>query len=273
MPTPTHAVVSIAALDLRPSPDHRAELASQLLLGEVVRLPGTRPRAGWRRVRGEHDGYEGWARDWGLVPVTAARARRWHRAATASIAAPLVVAGARPGGGIAVGPLFFGSRVIPGRRRDGHRAVELPDGRRGWVPEPALRSDGEAPPTVTDRITSLLGAPYLWGGRTPAGIDCSAFVQLVLAEQGVVLPRDARDQYDACRPLRAGEPPRPGDLAFFAAPRLPVGHVGIALGDGWWAHCRGMVRIARMQEGDPLHEPDLAAQFVGWARPRAGRRA
>ncbi len=268
---PTHGVVSLPALDLRLCPDHRSELASQLLMGETVRLLSRADRAGWRHVRNLGDGDEGWVRTWGLVPASAARARRWARAARAVVAVPLATVSARPGSGIAVGPLFFGGRVIPGVRRGAARAVELPDGRRGWVADGALRLRGERAPGLMQRVTTLLGVPYLWGGRTPAGLDCSAFVQLVLAEQGTNLPRDAVEQLAASRRLRKAERPREGDLAFFAAPGQPVGHVGLALGDRFFAHSRGMVRIASLDPDNPLCDNDLLPQFLGWYRPRAGR--
>src|SRR5439155_16167958 len=73
----SHAVVTLAALDLRRRPDHRSELRSQLLLGEVVRvLERSRDRQWWR-VRNQSDGYAGWVRTWGLVPCSRARAQRW----------------------------------------------------------------------------------------------------------------------------------------------------------------------------------------------------
>ena len=70
-PAPTHGVVCSAALDLRTTPEHRAELGSQLLLGEVVRVTG-RARKGWVPVENVADGYRGWVREWGLVRATAA---------------------------------------------------------------------------------------------------------------------------------------------------------------------------------------------------------
>jgi len=268
----THAVVSLPALDLRPRPDHRAELGSQLLLGETVRLLDARPRAGWRHVRNAADGYEGWVRDWGLVSAAGARVRRWERAARARVVAPWALVTARPDAGVAVGPLFFASRVIAGRARLGRREVELPDGRRGWVAAAALAGVADPPPSIVERVGSLLGTPYLWGGRTSAGLDCSAFVQLVLAEQGVAMPRDASDQYVACEPLRAAETALEGDLAFFAAPRRPAGHVGLALGDGYFVHSRGTVRIASVNPDNALCDKDLLPQLLGWYRPRKGRR-
>ena len=264
--TGARAVVCLPALDLRPRPDHRAELGSQLLMGEVVE-PGRRP-AGWRHVTNLADGYSGWVREWGLVEGTARRVAGWSRAATARITAPLARVLARPGGEVAVGPAFLGARVIPGRTRGGWLAVELPDARRGWVERAAVALPGDPPPTLEQRILGLLGVPYLWGGRTPAGYDCSAFVQQLLLEQGVALPRDAADQHRAARPLRAGMQPMPGDLAFFAVAGGRVAHVGVHLAGALFAHARGRVSLASLDPSNPLCDKDLIPQFVGWRRPR-----
>lgn len=263
--TSPFAVVCLAALDLRVRPDHRAELGSQLLLGEVVRLGAA--RRGWRRVTNLADGYSGWVRDWGLVPATARRAAGWRARATARVVAPIALLRARRGSGIGVSPLFLGSKAIPGRPARGWVPLELPDARRGWVERSAVALPGEAPPPLVDRITSLLGVPYLWGGRTPAGFDCSAFVQQVLLEQGIALPRDASQQRAACRRLQAWEAPAPGDLAFFAERSGRVGHVGIALAGGTFVHARGRVCLASLDPGSRLYDSDLRPQMTGWFRP------
>lgn len=265
------AVVSLPALDLRAEPSHRAELGSQLLLGETVRVLSRTERDGWLRVRATGDGYSGWVRTWGLVRAGVARVARWRAKARGCIAVPMAGTSARPEGGVAVAPLFLGARVIAGPARRGRRPVELPDGRRGWVDAGAVRPEGAAVPALLERVTSLLGAPYLWGGRTVAGIDCSAFVQLVLAEQGVPLPRDACDQFAACVGLAAGDRPVEGDLAFFARPGERASHVGIALGGAWFAHSRGSVRIASLDSDNELWDKELSAQFLGWRRPGARR--
>ncbi len=268
--TPPLGVVCLPALDLRVRPDHRAEMGSQLLLGETVRLGAARD--GWRRVTGLADEYGGWARAWGIVDATRTRAAAWRRRATARIVAPLAVLRGRPAGGIGVGPIFFGSRAIPGKISRGWVRLELPDARFGWIERAALALPGDARPTVTDRVTSLLGAPYLWGGRTPAGYDCSAFVQQVLLEQGIPLPRDAAEQHRACRPLRGSESPRPGDLVFFEDRPGRVAHVGLSLAGGVFAHARGRVVLGSLEPGNDLYDSELALQAIGWYRPRPGRR-
>ncbi len=272
MRRPDHAVCSLAALDVRRRPDHRAELTSQLLLGEVVRILA-RGRCGlWWRVESLTDGYRGWARSWGLVPASRARALGWARKARTRVSAPLALATARPGGGALVSPLFLNSRLIAGPRRGRHRRVELPDGRRGWVEATALAGPAAAVPLLA-RVLSLMGVPYLWGGRTPAGFDCSGFTQQVLAERGIRLPRDAARQRSVSARLRRGERPRPGDLVFFAGPRGTGRHVGIGLGGGYFAHCRGYVRISSLDQNNQLCDKDLLPQFKGWGRPpKAGGR-
>ncbi len=261
---PAQAVVCLPVLDLRREPAHAAELGSQLLLGETVHMRGQARDTGWVRVRNDADGYEGWVRTWGLVPASAARAARWRRLARGRVTAPMALVRSGRGSGAGVSPVFFGNRLIAGSPSGGWSAVELPDGRRGFLAASAL--GGSRPPKLEARVASLLGAPYLWGGRSPAGYDCSAFVQQVLLEQGLSLPRDAREQCRGSRRLERAE--RPGDLAFFRRPGEPASHVGIALGGGYFAHCRGRVAIASLEPGNPLFDNDLKPQFMGWYRPK-----
>ena len=258
----THGVVTLPLLDVRLEPAHAAELGSQLLLGETVAILGGSRAGGWLRVRNDADGYAGWVKAWGIVPATRARASRWRRLARAKIGAPMAQVSARRGGGAGISPVFFGGRLIASRPVRGWCAVELPDGRRGHLPAAALAGQ----PTLEARIASLLGSAYLWGGRSPAGYDCSAFVQQVLLEQGIRLPRDAKDQCKGSR--RLSGPERPGDLAFFQRPGEPAGHVGIALGEGYFAHCRGRVMVGSVDSDNPLYDKDLRPQFMGWFRPR-----
>src|SRR5262249_47625557 len=133
-----HGVVALPVLDVRPEPAHTAELASQLLLGETVAL-GSRSRdGGWVRVRNAADGYAGWVRTWGVVEASRARVANWRRRARGRIGLPMGLVLSAPRSGAAVSPVFFGGRLIAARPRLGWVAVELPDGRRGFLPVNAL---------------------------------------------------------------------------------------------------------------------------------------
>ncbi len=253
-------VVSIASLDVRRKPEHRAEMTSQLLLGEIVRL-GRRAGSGWVSIENERDGYSGWVRDWGIVPCSRARAARWAGLARHRVREAVAHATAERTGGAVVSPLFWNSVVIAERRQGGRSRVELPDGRRGWIASGVLAEHSARPPFLLDRVLSLMGVPYLWGGRTPAGFDCSGLVQQVLWEQGLRVPRDAAEQLRASTPLRDWREAGPGDLAFFGVPGERVSHVGLMLGDGLYLHARGMVRLASLHRYNPLCDNQLLRQF------------
>jgi cell wall-associated NlpC family hydrolase len=93
---------------------------------------------------------------------------------------------------------------------------------------------------------SQLDTPYLWGGDSPAGFDCSGLVQWAYARAGVALPRVAQDQYDAGPTLARAAALVPGDLLFFGTGPRSVTHVGIYLGDGRFVdapHTGAVVRV------------------------------
>jgi len=265
-------IVTLAAADLRREPRHDSELLSQLLLGETVRIGASRDRGQWLRVRGEEDGYAGWMRAWSLVRVGAAAVARWRARARWRVTAPIGALREVEGAGDPLMPVFLGSRLerLGGSPR--RALIRLPGGRRAVLTGSALAPVARLSIGLRERVRSLMGVPYLWGGRTPAGFDCSGFTQVTLDEQGISLPRDARLQFRATRPLGRLEPVREGDLVFFGRVGEPVSHVGIMLDRCSFVHCRGWVRMASLDPENALCEKELLPQMRGVRRAGIDRR-
>jgi gamma-D-glutamyl-L-lysine dipeptidyl-peptidase len=98
-----------------------------------------------------------------------------------------------------------------------------------------------------------LNAPYMWGGKSPFGIDCSGFVQMVFKISGYQLPRDAAQQVKAGKPVKNAGESKAGDLAFFANKENKIVHTGIVLEEEKIIHASGQVRIDYLNEEGILH--------------------
>jgi gamma-D-glutamyl-L-lysine dipeptidyl-peptidase len=121
-----------------------------------------------------------------------------------------------------------------------------------WADAADLAPAPTRPPAAEDVLRVALrfaGAPYLWGGLSPYGIDCSGLVHLAHRRLGAVVPRDAADQADASRPVEPAEA-APGDLCFFrdpGDPEAPIDHVGLVHRPGRLLHASGAAGQVRRE--------------------------
>ena len=257
------AWVAASVAEVRREPRHTAEQITQVVQGEIV-IPLLH-EDGWLLGR-LADGYVGWIRDWHVVFTVPDAVTAYQQRTNARVAAACLRVRAAPRRDAdAVTDTILGTTVCVHQTSRGWADVELPAGRRGWVPEAALR-EGTAPwPLTLDSLFAMLrgflGVPYLWGGRSPKGFDCSGLVQFVYGLHGVALPRDSDEQAGAGA---AADLPKPGDLVFFGRDR--VTHVGIAIEDQAFLHARGHVRCNSLVEGTALHDAELRALWCGTRR-------
>jgi cell wall-associated NlpC family hydrolase len=119
---------------------------------------------------------------------------------------------------------------------------------------------------LTRSALRFLGTPYVFGGTTPEGFDCSAYVQHVFAMVGISLPRTADAQYDFGKPAVGG--PRPGDLVFFQTYTYGPSHVGIYLGNGEFVHASSSHGVMVSK----LSESYWASRYLGAKRLIAAKR-
>ncbi|WP_324718940.1 C40 family peptidase [Salinimicrobium sp. HB62] len=222
-----YAICNMGVVPLRAEPAHTAEMVSQLLYGESYKI--LEARAKWSRIRTSFDALEAWVENNQIFKISESEYEnlQMSQSVLAADLMEFVTAGEQ------LIPIPLGSEIqgvaLLAHKHSGTTA-------RGNQPKEKL----------IETAFLYLNAPYMWGGKTPMGIDASGFTQMVYKLNGYKLARNAAEQARQGESLSFIEESEPGDLAFFDGPDGVINHVGIMMRDNYILHADGKVRLDRI---------------------------
>ncbi|MCS3557048.1 MULTISPECIES: C40 family peptidase [unclassified Sphingobacterium] len=231
-------ICNLTIVPLRAEESHRSEMISQLLFGEAFEI--LTKSKDWTKVRTEMDSYVGWIQNGQFLAITDDQYEEYQSLSKVKIGFD--------GGHLINNDLCI--QLLHGTivRRDfpyigvDHlvelNAIELHFEQEDFIEQVAILAK------------QYWDVPYLWGGRSKFGIDCSGFSQLIYQSFGISLPRDAYQQVELGQTVDFLSEIQVGDLAFFDNEEGRINHVGIMLDSETIIHASSRVRIDRMdQEG------------------------
>ena len=276
-----YAVVNNSVANIRSAPRHSAELATQAILGtglKVLKIEGD-----FYRVQ-TPDQYISWVDHGGVQLMTQEEYDSWS---TAPKMIYLKTSGhvyaSKDNELETQGDLVLGSLLKLTGKDEKYFEVAYPDGRIGYV----RRDEAEvyldwldelnpSPDRLELYARSLLGSPYLWGGTSSKGMDCSGFTKTAFRMNGLIIPRDASQQIMAGKdfdPELSFESLTKGDLMFFGkkatdSTRQRVTHVAIWLGNdrGEFIHSSGRVKIGSIDSNAPNYDEFNTGRYLGSRR-------
>lgn len=270
----TWGVVYNSVGSLRAEPRHAAEMVTQVLLGMPVKI--YEQKGEWSMIE-TPDGYVGWVSG-SVQPLTDSQRRNYLQQpkviittlCARSYSLPYQIS--QP-----VTDLVAGNMLELIMDDGAYYRVRYPDGRKAYV----MKSDAKELPdwlreirptgeSIVQTATQLLGIPYLWGGTSVKGLDCSGFTKHVYFMHGIILARDASQQVRYGRLVDdTGDltDAFPGDLLFFGTKTSEergekVVHVGIYLGKRRFIHASDYVRINSFDPADPLYDEFNANRYL-----------
>jgi hypothetical protein len=237
-----YGICNLAVVPLRAEPNDRSEQVSQVLFGEAFEITEWTER--WVKIITDNDKYIGWI---GRLQF----AMLGHMAYQSLKEAP--------------SPLTYRAVTQAWKIAD-NSVVYLPAGsslsflegttcKIGYDKFEIIGEIGQKEDIATT-AKSFLNAPYLWGGRTHFGIDCSGFTQVVFNLNKIKIKRDASEQAEQGKKIENLKDARLGDLAFFDNPEGRITHVGILLNNEYIIHASGKVKID-MIDTDGIYSVEL----------------
>ncbi len=250
-------VVNTSVANVYAEPTFASEVVTQAILGETPKVLDQRGK--WFQLE-QWDGYRGWVYHFCL----AKNPHFLDQGEWMSVNTPTTPIREAPSD--AAPPLrdaVFGARLPLLGHSEPWLQVALPDGQSGWLQNEPLALTGTRRDQVVQIAMRFLGVPYMWGGKTPKGFDCSGFVQTCFKAVGVDLPRDTHLQSEfGDLPAVTLKDARPGDLLFFSEQGQRVTHVAISLGGGDIIHAAGWVRVESLDEAGSDYNRPLRSSFT-----------
>lgn len=257
-----YAIVNLSVCNIRSKPDHPAELSTQALMGTPVKV--YKEQNGWYLIQTPDD-YLGWVDDDGISLKNAVEMNEWINSEKIIYKNFFGFVYADEKIEKIISDAVAGNIFQKLNETKNYFEVKLPDGRLGfikkeeaenftdWFNQLSFNSE-----SILEWGKKMIGFPYLWGGTSIKGIDCSGFVKTIHFMNGLILPRDANQQA-----LIGEEIPfdsefsklKPGDLIFFGRKGNEVRperitHVAIYLGNKKFLHSSGRVRMDSFDKGD-----------------------
>lgn len=273
-------LISVSVTDMKKAPDYQSETVSQATMGTPVEVTGK--DGYWYSVM-TPEGYKGWITEMNVALLAEEEMEEWKHSERLIVKDYFTVVTALPEkNSTVVSDCVMGNILGAGTARPvaGFTPVVLPDGREGFVPSASVvplrtwmesvhNPEGE---DIVATASLFLGFPYLWGGLSPKGLDCSGLVKLSYFLNGIIVLRDASQQIGTGKSQdfsRITDSLQPGDLVFFGRGATDsrgrsVSHVGIYAGDGMMIHSSLRVRINSLLPG--REDSYTSKQIVGATR-------
>jgi gamma-D-glutamyl-L-lysine dipeptidyl-peptidase len=250
-----NAICVLSVVPVRSEPSDKAEMVTQLLFGEQVQI--LEEDKSWRKVRLLYDDYTGWVDFKQIRHIEEEEVKKFSEFPPLSYDLVQIAIN-----GTSVIPIVLGSTLPFYHDKKIHIGTSEYEF-DGSAKIPA-RNDFSS---ITEYAAMYLNAPYLWGGRSPFGIDCSGFTQMVYKLCGIRLKRDTHQQVAQGKSVSNLDSARPGDLAFFRNEAGKVNHTGILLTPGRIMHAHGKVRIDKVDsEGIFNAEQNRYTHFLSHLR-------
>jgi hypothetical protein len=265
----TWGVACLSVASARELPDHKAELGMQVLMGGSIRVLQRGTNAMWYYIQSP-DGYCAWLERGTFSCCTQSEAEAWAHSPLLFVSALEEVIWSKPDrSSEPVSDVVLADLVKKTGEQGDWYQVELPDKRAGFLPRTAAEDYAAwklkrrpSPENIERSARMFLGRPYLWGGDSPKGFDCSGFTHMVFFLNGIELSRNssqqARQGVDVRLDANLSGMAR-GDLLFFGVPargELPerIHHVGIYLGNKLFIHSSERVQINSLDPESPIRD-------------------
>jgi len=230
-----YGICNLSIVPLRIEPSDSCEMVSQVLFGEHFKIIEKRKK--WSKIRISFDNYEGWVDNKQFDEISEELYFNLEKSES-TLSNELIEIAADKNNNFTTVPL--------GSNLPFYLNQSFSINNNNYTFEGNTVSNKQPKELIIDIAYQYLNAPYLWGGKTPFGIDCSGFTQMVYKLCGYKLLRDATQQATQGEVLSFIEESEPGDLAFFDNNEGDIIHVGIIMKDNYIIHAHGKIRVDRL---------------------------